>query len=62
MSNRDEAERYRKAAHAALEQLDWCVEYLRRIRKPELSKRVGENRAAIARRLPARSDRPRSRT
>jgi hypothetical protein len=62
MGNPNETERYQKAAYAALEQLDWCVEYLRRIRKTEISDRVAKNRASIARRLPAGSEHSRSRT
>jgi hypothetical protein len=51
MARDDEAMRYRQAAHLALEQLEWCVEYLRSIHKTRLSKQVAQNRAAIARRL-----------
>ena len=60
MDRSDEAERYRRAAHAALDQLDWCVEYLRRLRKTTLSKQLAKNRAAIAARLPPRDEDRRS--
>lgn len=51
MTKNDEAARYREAAHRALEQLDWCVEYLRTIRKTKISKQIAENRSTIARTL-----------
>ena len=51
MSKNDETARYREAAHRALDQLDWCVEYLRSIRKTQLSRQLAKNRATIARRL-----------
>jgi hypothetical protein len=47
----DEAARYREAARLTLEQLDWCVAYLRRIRKTQIARALAENRSAIARRL-----------
>ena len=62
MARRDEAERYRKAAHMTLEQLDWCVEYLRSLRKTKISKQVAKNRSAIASRLESRHDDPPGRT
>ena len=45
-----EAERYRVAAEAALDQLDWCIAYLHRIRKPQLAAAVARNRSEIRRR------------
>jgi hypothetical protein len=42
-----EAERYREAAELALEQLQWCVDYLYRIRKPNLAKGLKANREHI---------------
>jgi hypothetical protein len=51
MANKYEAERYRKAAHLTLDQLDWCVEYFRSIRKPRISRQIAKNRSAIAQRL-----------
>lgn len=62
MTQEDETERYRQAAHQALDQLDWCVEYFRRIRKPTISKQIARNRSAIAQRLVRQErDRPRER-
>jgi hypothetical protein len=46
-----EAERYRVAAEAALEQLDWCIAYLHRIRKPAIAAALARNRAEIGRRM-----------
>lgn len=42
-----EAERYREAAHLALEQLEWCVNYLRRIRKRSIAEALARGRKAI---------------
>jgi hypothetical protein len=61
MPRDDEAMRYRKAAHMALDQLDWCAQYLRGIHKTRLAKQVAQNRAAIARRLDDPSDDARTR-
>jgi hypothetical protein len=59
MARSNEAERYRTAAHAALGQLDWCIEYLRRLRKTTISNQLAKNRSAIAARLPpGEDDRP----
>jgi hypothetical protein len=46
-----EAERYREAAELALDQLQWCIEYLYRIRKPTLAKGLKANREQIRARL-----------
>lgn len=43
----EEAERYLKAAEAALQQLDWCIEYLRGIRKKKLARALEQNRSSI---------------
>jgi len=52
MATRDhEAARYREAAQLTLEQLDWCIEYFRTIRKPRISYVLARNRSAIARAL-----------
>lgn len=45
-----QARRYREAAELALEQLDWCIAYLRRIRKPNIARALEANRREIARR------------
>ena len=42
-----EAERYRQAAELALDQLQWCIDYLYRIRKPTLAKELKANREDI---------------
>jgi hypothetical protein len=42
-----EAERYREAAELALDQLQWCIDYLYRIRKPVLAKGLKANREQI---------------
>ncbi len=47
MTENDEARRYRRAAEAALEQLDWCVLYLRNARKSDLARAVSRNRDHI---------------
>jgi hypothetical protein len=51
MARDDEAARYRQAAQLALDQLDWCVEYLRSIHKTRISRQLARNCAAISRRL-----------
>jgi hypothetical protein len=42
-----EAERYREAAELALEQLQWSINYLYRIRKPAIAERLERNREHI---------------
>jgi hypothetical protein len=56
--DRDEeaAARYRRAAQLALGQLEWCVEYLRRIHKNRLARQLAKNHAAISRRLRDNAD------
>jgi hypothetical protein len=51
MADDDEADRYREAARLALQQVDWCVNYLRSIRKTQIARAMAENSSAIARRL-----------
>ena len=46
-----EAERYRVAAEAALDQLDWCIAYFHRIRKSPIATAIARNRSEIRRRL-----------
>jgi hypothetical protein len=46
-----EQERYRLAATAALEQLEWTIGYLHRLRKSELASALDRNRKQIAKRL-----------
>jgi hypothetical protein len=47
----DEINRYRLAAEEALEQLDWCVGYLHRIRKGGIADAVDRNRRQIRREM-----------
>ena len=47
----NDADRYRKAAEAALEQLDWAIRYLHRIRKTDVARALTRNRESIRRRL-----------
>jgi hypothetical protein len=47
----DEAARYRRATHLALDQLQWCVGYFSTIRKSEISAQVAKNRTALLRRV-----------
>ena len=49
----DEVQRYREAAEETLNQLDWCVGYLYRIRKPEIARVLERNRSSIRRRMGA---------
>jgi hypothetical protein len=50
-STRRQSERYRVAAEEALSQLDWCIAYLHRIRKPAIAAALARNRAEIGRRM-----------
>jgi hypothetical protein len=47
----DQAERYRQAAENALRQLDWCIDYFRRIHEGRLSAQLANNTAHIRRSL-----------
>jgi hypothetical protein len=46
-----EIERYRQAAWDALDQLDWCINYLHRIRKDSIAKGIERNRLRIMERI-----------
>lgn len=46
-----EAERYRAAAEAALDQLDWCIAYLHRIKKSPIATALAQNQSQIRRQL-----------
>jgi hypothetical protein len=48
---KEETERYRRAAEETLDQLDWCVNYFHRIRKPEIADTIAKNRTTIRRRM-----------
>ena len=50
-SDRDDVQRYKAAANAALDQLEWVIDYLYRIRKPRLAAALRRNREDIARRV-----------
>ena len=54
----DEADRYRKAAEDALQQLDWAIGYLHGIRKTKISKSLAKNRSYIRHQLMGRSEQP----
>jgi hypothetical protein len=56
-----DAASYRRAAEETLEQLDWCVNYLYRIRKTQIADVLGKNRSAIRRQLNTPDDRDRHR-
>ena len=53
-----EADRYRRAADDALQQLDWAIGYLHGIHKVEISKALARNRSFIRRRLLGEEDEP----
>jgi hypothetical protein len=53
-----EADRYRKAAEDALQQLDWAIGYLHGIHKVEISKALAKNRSYIRKELMGRSEQP----
>jgi hypothetical protein len=50
-SSLSEAERYRRAAEDALQQLDWAIGYLHGIRKTDISRALAKNRSYIRRHL-----------
>jgi hypothetical protein len=51
-----DAERYRAAAEAALDQLDWCVAYLHRIRRSPTAAAPARKQSEIRRRLTPATD------
>ena len=53
-----EADRYRKAAEDALQQLDWVIGYLHGIRKLEISRALAKNRSHIRTQLMNREEEP----
>jgi hypothetical protein len=58
-SSRDnEAERYRRAAEDALQQLDWAIGYLHGIRKTQISRALAKNRSFIRRELMQEPEEP----
>jgi hypothetical protein len=54
MAREHDSARYRQAAELALDQLDWCINYLREINKPRIARQLAKNRSAIGRRLEQR--------
>jgi hypothetical protein len=50
-SREQEIARYRRAAEETLEQLEWCVNYLHRIRKDRIAEAINKNRRSIRRRM-----------
>jgi hypothetical protein len=57
-AKQEEADRYRKAADDALQQLDWAIGYLHGIRKTDISKALAKNRSYIRTQLMDRSEQP----
>jgi hypothetical protein len=53
-----EADRYRKAAEDALQQLDWVIGYLHGIRKLDISRALAKNRSHIRTQLMRRDEEP----
>ena len=43
--------RYRKAAEHALDQLEWCIDYLHRVRKPDIARAIARSRSQIMKRM-----------
>jgi hypothetical protein len=42
-----ESERYRRAAIEALGQLEWCIDYLYKLRRAEIARTLSRNRTRI---------------
>jgi hypothetical protein len=57
-SKQQEADRYRRAAEDALQQLDWAIGYLHGIKKTSISRALAENRSYIRRNLLGWSEQP----
>jgi hypothetical protein len=57
-SKQNEADRYRRAAEDALQQLDWAIGYLHGIRKTDISKALAKNRSFIRSRLMQEPEEP----
>jgi hypothetical protein len=54
----DEADRYRRAAEDALQQLDWAIGYLHGIKKTDISRALARNRSFIRRELMGQPEEP----
>jgi hypothetical protein len=50
-ANREECERFRRAAEDALQQLDWCIGYLHGIHKEGEARALARNRSYIRQQL-----------
>jgi hypothetical protein len=46
-TSNEQTKRYQEAAEAALDQLEWAIDYLRKIRKPRIAKALDANRVTI---------------
>ena len=57
-TKQEEADRYRRAAEDALQQLDWAIGYLHGIRKTEISKALAKNRSFIRQQLMGQPEEP----
>ena len=57
-SKQDEADRYRRAAEDALQQLDWAIGYLHGIKKTDISRALARNRSFIRRELMGQPEEP----
>jgi hypothetical protein len=57
-TKQDEADRYRRAAEDALQQLDWTIGYLHGIHKTDISKALAKNRSYIRRSLMGEAEEP----
>jgi hypothetical protein len=55
---RNEAERYRRAAEDALQQLDWCIGYLHGSNKGKIAAALSKNRSHIRQHLLNRDEVP----
>ena len=55
---RQDAERYRRAAEDALQQLDWCIGYLHAIHKTQISRALARNRSYIRTNVMDRPEEP----
>jgi hypothetical protein len=53
-----EAERYRRAAEDALQQLDWAIGYMHGIHKVRISRALAKNRSYIRRNLMGEPEEP----
>jgi hypothetical protein len=54
----DQADRYKRAAEDALQQLDWCIGYLHGIHKTEISRALAKNRSYIRTKLLGEAEEP----